>query len=750
MVLSTSFPGFPAAAGAGLSPIFRDEVLLLTLDRAVDTTILGGLVTDGTGQLQSFIGVSSGATAGVPYHAFVDQLAAQQAFQVLNDAQGAAATPYAGVLGISTIDSNTLVFDPHVSPGNPFGLVPRAGFEANTQYDIFIPAGTALTAGGLPVGPFGGPPPQPVPPFTSPTPSVGTVFLSGPGFVPDTTPPSVVSVTTQFLSQNGLPNSTPIPHDDTIIVTFSEPVDPNSIDLVSNLVIRNTTLTTTASPMGVIVPVTQVSDAEGVIYSFTPTSFGPGPYTIRVEVGTNQNPANSILDLPAGSTGSQNALANSLVVEFTTESAPGQAAAASVAESFDSTAQQDSGFMPRYNPAEWNQVSGATGSPTGQLRGEALSGSPFGPSLGTRQQFSFQPQGAVPSIPVNCNTPTCPYTSPFDTDVHNLGFSANPMGGSHLMSLYLANGNELPAQLADSIELFEWAAPAGIASAISYPGFQMQMSHTTAEANFPSSFGLMSPYAVNFDFDNPQNEWLMPQAHPSPINPNLNEAPVLVIPSTTYTVGQFTPIGAFVPYPPLAIPFDFDNNRMEPSMTGAFVSPNLIVDIDIPPPVLEVNGNHNVVVGANADSPFPVRRLVGPSLAQPGVSGLPFLQDAARYHGRFTTVNKNSSARTVFIDVGATTMNPDYTTLSIFPPIANRPPGTAITVRIEGADMVNSNMGVGSTGTLTYVTRNGVVQSDQLDLLDGKRFVRVTFEFESDVTNNVVPFINSFLLGYDL
>ncbi len=748
-ILATSFSGFPAAAGAGLPPIFRDEALLLTLDRAVDTAILGGLVTDGAGQTRTFIGVSSTNAAGVPYHAFADQVAARQAFQVLNDAQGAAATPYAGVLGISVIDPKTLVFDPHVAPGNPFGLVPSPGFEADTQYDLFIPANTALTAAGRPVGPFGGPPPQPVPPFTMPLPAVGTLFLTGPGFAPDTTPPTVVEVTTQFLSQNGLGNTSPIPHDDTIVVTFSEAIDPDSIDLVSNLIVRNTSVTTPAAPGGVIVPTTLVSNAEGTVFSLTPTSFGPGPYTIRVEVGGNPNPADAILDLPAGATGTQNALVNAVMVEFTTQAAPGQSLAASVAESFDTNVNEDPDFAPRYNPAEWDQPLGTTGAPSGQLRGQALDGSPFGPTLGTRQQFSFQPQGPIPTIPLSCNTPICPYNAPFDTDVHNLGFNANPMGGSHLMNLYLANGNELPLELTDSIELFEWAAPAGIASAISYPGFQMQMSHTTAEANNPSSFGIQSPYVVNFDFDNPQNEWLMPIAHPNPINTNLNEAPILVVPPLTYMVGGLTPISVFVPFPSLVIPFDFDNNRTEPSMTGVLTPPNLIVDIDIPPPVIEVNGNRNVVVGSNANSPFPVRRLFGPSLAQAGVSGLPFFQDAVMYHGRFTTVNKNSSARTLFYDVGATAMNPHFTGFDLFPALSSRPPGTAITVRVEGADAVNGSMAVGSTGTLLYITRNGTVQPGVLSLLDGKRFVRLTFELEADVTNNVVPFIKGFILGYE-
>ena len=749
-VVSTSFQGFPAAPGGGLPPIFRDEVLLLTVDRSIDTNILGGLVTDSMGQPQVFVGFSSTNSMGVPYHAFVDQAAAQQAFQVLDDALGGAATPYQGILGVSAVNPNVIVFDPKVPLSNPFGLPLSLGLAANTQYDIFIPANSALTAGGTSVGPYGAPPPQTIPAFT-PSPGPGTVFVSGPGFAPDTIPPMVVDITTQFLSQNGLTVADPIPHDDTIIVTFSEPVDPATIDRQKNLLILNSSVVTSTAPNGVIVPVTQVSDLTGTVYSFTPTSFGSGPYQIRVEVGTNTNPADAIKDLPSGATGTQNSLANSLIVTFTTQSAPGQLTSASIGEVFETTAQQDTSFSPRYPLAEWNQPVPPLNAPSGQLRGQAVSGTFFFPNLGTRQQFGFQPNGQVPMNPTSCNTPTCVYNAPFDTDVQNLSTMANPvnpMGGSHLMHLYLTNGNELPNDLADTIELYEWGAPSGSASPISYPGFKMQFSHTTAQGT-PMASGLTAPYVVNFDFDNPQNEWIMPFSHPNPMNMNLNEAPVLVVPTTTYVVGQFTLVGTFIPFPPLVLPFDYDDNRQQTSViTGTTVNPNLVVDIDIPPPVIEMNNMRNVIVGANANSPTPTRRLLGASLLQPGTMGLPAAQDAAIYHSRFTTVNKNSSALTLFYDLGSATVNPDYLNLDVFPPVANRPAGTFITIRVEGADAVNGANVVGSTGTLTYVTRNGVVQPAQLDMLDGKRFFRVTFEFEADLTNNVVPFIEGFLLGY--
>jgi hypothetical protein len=91
-------------------------------------------------------------------------------------------------------------------------------------------------------------------------------------------------------------------------------------------------------------------------------------------------------------------------------------------------------------------------------------------------------------------------------------------------------------------------------------------------------------------------------------------------------------------------------------------------------------------------------------------------------------------------------MMPNYLNLDIFPTINTLPAGTFVTIKVQGANAImGTTPQTGDTGLRTYITRNGVIQQAELDALDGRRFFRVQF---ANTTNNVVPFINGFLLGY--
>ena len=227
-VTQTSFQGQPAVPGGDLPPIFRDESLLFTFSAPIDTTSFGGLRLDGMGAPAQFVGFSAAASTGVPYFAFDNQTAAAMAFQIYENTMGAMQHP--GVLGVSSVNPNVLVFDPRLRPTNPFGLPTSLGFNANLRYTIFIPAAGGLIAGGQPVAAFGSLPPATVPVFT-PSPIPGRVFRAGPGFSPDTVPPTIDAIESMFHIQNSLPPTDPIPHNDTIIVTFSEPVDPATVSM---------------------------------------------------------------------------------------------------------------------------------------------------------------------------------------------------------------------------------------------------------------------------------------------------------------------------------------------------------------------------------------------------------------------------------------------------------------------------------------------------------------------------------------
>ena len=179
---------------------------------------------------------------------------------------------------------------------------------------------------------------------------------------------------------------------------------------------------------------------------------------------------------------------------------------------------------------------------------------------------------------------------------------------------------------------------------------------------------------------------------------------------------------------------------------AAWMAPNLVVDMNIDAPV---NQNGNVLQGTNVNMATPFRRLIG----APGAASS-FALDAVAYQGRFTFVRKNSSARTLFYDVGMG-ITPDFVAIDLLPAIDQRPMGTSIRLRVLGADCVSGVPGcpttpniTGSTGNQEYISRDGVIDQAALTALFGKRFIRMIFDLEANVVTNVVPFIESMLIGY--
>lgn len=731
-IVQTSFQGFPSAPGAGLPNVFRNEVLKVTFGQALDSTSFGGFEMDGlTGTPVVYQGVSSSSLAGVQYHVYLDQVGASAAFQLWDDSTG---LQYSQVLiGRSVLDPRVLVVDPKVPQGNIFGVATALGFLPSTQFDVFIPAGSALTAGGGSVPTFGATPPVTIPNF-SPSPATSSIFQTGVAFTPDTVPPTVDEVTT--LSLNGLdPAVNPIPDDDTVRITFSEPVDMATINPQANMLIRNLSVVTTADPNGVLVPMNQTTDAINRVFFLTPVpSFGAGPYQIRVSVGTNLDPADAIKDLPAGVIASQNSLANSLTRVFTTIPNPGANTAASITEDFSTTTSQDPNFTPRYNPAPWND------SGSGLLTGIAISGTAQpGQPLGSRIQYSIQPQTPPP---------LAGYFSPFDDNNLNNLAGVNPNGGSHTQLLYNANTTDLPNYLTNSIELVEWGANLGIGNAATYNNFRMLLGATTARSYGTAPIGLFTLYNQNFDFDNPQNAWINPTTHPTNapgFSPN--ESPIEVVSQSVYVVPILA--STFVPFPALNPLFDFDGvqGRTEPSaISGSSAEePNVVVDVDIQPPVLPSN---NFVFGTGANAPNPARRIFGASLSTLSASG-----DNVTYWARFTVVDKNSSARSIMLDLGVAAQDADYGVLQVIPDMSAQPVGTVLEVKLEAADAVLNGEptvgGAGPTGVLTYINRNGVIDPSAVDGMDGRRFFRITFEFESNTTTNLSPFVDGWILGYE-
>lgn len=717
-VVATSFFGSPAAPGGQPPEHFLDEVLLVTLSGPIDNLIFGGFFeapgASGPAVLEARIGPTGDR---VLYFVYDDQNAASQAFQVLDDTTG---LPLDGLVGRSVTDPSTLVFDPRIAPGNPLGLAATSGFETNRQYDIFIPEDSNLRVGGRSVAPFGALPPVMIPDFAD-DPGPATLLVTGSSFLPDSEPPSVVEVTTMTLEASGGTPSNPIPFDDVFIVRFSEEIDLSSLNLFQNVVLRNLSVTTPEQPSGIILPTNISASANLRSLTITPTpSLGAGPFDIELTIGS---PQDSILDR-AG-----NGLATIVTTAFTTVASPGALTITSLLESFDDSTRRDANFVGRFNDAEWDTVvpGGVTGLP--------LSGSPDGTDLGTgpgaRTQISITPIGTAGPPGVTG------YFSPFDDNQNNnFGATINPDGGSHLQLLYNVGAplaTDLPAGLADSLELLEWrAAPPGT-SATTFNGFTMQMGHTVSGAfNSSEPDQLTVLYSRNFNFDNPQNDFLSPTAHPDPTNLP-NEAPVTVIPPQPYT----TPIAVdFIPFPVLALPFDFDHNRTEPNILGTLDEPNMLIDINIDP-VSQPSGN--TWLGTTVSTAVPFRRLTG----GPGAVNA-FNLDSVVYHARMTFVKKNSSARTAFFDSGSQTAQ--WTDILINPPIERRPSGSALKISIQGVDSVVPEMGL--TPLTTFLSRNGVVDPTALDSVQGKQFVRLLFEFESDTQSNAALVVEDLMLSF--
>ncbi|MCB1282222.1 MAG: hypothetical protein KDB18_11945, partial [Salinibacterium sp.] len=340
----------------------------------------------------------------------------------------------------------------------------------------------------------------------------GTVHLSN--TIQSTTLPSLDLIAPEVLSLTSTslggadPAVVTIPSTDSFIIEFSKPIDATTLDLQENLVLVHTGIVTPAQPSGVIVAGSIQGDPTQRIFTLTPLAgLGSTASQVVLTVGGNVVPALAITDIPAPNLAVL-PLANFKSVTFTTMAATGVPTPASISETFASPLNIDGSFSPRFAAAN------LTAGGNGQLSGVNITGSAVpGAAPGSRSQVTITPQGTPnflnPSTLLN-------FFSPFDdSGLNNFGPAVNPMGGSRLQLMYLANGMELPSGLASSVELLEWSPGGGMVNPGIYNNFSMMMGHTRAQAASPASLGLVTNFDANWDFDNPQNEWIQPATHPS-------------------------------------------------------------------------------------------------------------------------------------------------------------------------------------------------------------------------------------------
>lgn len=782
----------------GLSTVLRDGAIEFVFGGNIDDGIFDdgvndGFVTDGTNPTV-FNGLRTldnfASTVNVPYFAYRNQAAARNALQILDDGNPFG-TSHPGIIGRHATKLNTLVYDPNVTQNLAmlFGMTLSTGLAADTQYDIFIPLNSGIRIDGQPFQTFGSRPPV-APPTSANQTADPMVFRTGPGFL-SRPAPQVAEITSQHLIDvQGNPASTPIPFNDVLIVRFTESVDPSTVDSLFNLIVRNNDVVVGSPTLpngdprpGIIVPATIVADAAQREYRITPSpSFGGGPFEIQLSINRFDSSIPSedrknLKGLPQGAAGIPLPLQgltpaqpgeifppDGIVIAsavFTTVVQAGEPTVASFIEGFDDTTQFAAATAPAplggiENVAEWAGIDLNTGEATSQLRGLPIDGTPIAPALGVlnpgrRVQFALQPPGVVNNLNTFCMTPLCTYASPFDDDLINNGIAPN--GGGRLQAIYITTGaggpttGQLPVGLTDTFELVEWSAPAMVASPVTYNGFQIRAGHTTRNPiNSSATTGLDSAWDRNYDLDNPQNEFILPAAHPT-VDANFNftpsMAPILSFGPAPYFTGVVTLNGTFIPYPRLTMPFDYRDAQTgtQVDVNAGLVRPNAVFEYIVPEPHNTNPGNMfvNVAIGTNSVLPVPFRRNFGR-----GNSTISAAKDPVEHHMRFTLAKQNSIATSRFYDTSQT--NPTFTAFEVSPGVLDRPANTRI--KIELASKNSSAAVVNESDWETFVDLNGVVFNSALTNVSGRRFLKARFTFSADLLTNTVPFVDGFVAGF--
>jgi hypothetical protein len=394
-------------------------------------------------------------------------------------------------------------------------------------------------------------------------------------------------------------------------------------------------------------------------------------------------------------------------------------------EDFNDQSGRDATFQPQFSAALWNDP-----TQPGLLSGTMLSGSPLASyqgnpaNLGTRWQVAVQP------------TPMWTYGvfSPFDTPTNNLGPGINPAGGSRTMHIYEAVDLGLPRA---ALELVEWGPFANTVFPAAYPGFTMWCGQTVTSAPWAQPNGTLGMF-TNYNYNWTQATWQSPD--PTNVYPlNLNMGGVRVVNTTTYNTTAA--VTNFFPFPVLNPCFDY--------MGSGPGAGNLVMDQRTAPnTVTTLNLNRLHAAAFN-----PVRRLIGaPNATIAAAGGLEV------YHMRFTFVNLEASARSLFKDCGVPLANsPIYLSLTTTPALNAQPAGTSVRIDVEGASAVlNPNTPLGSsTGMLSYAqglapnitTAQQVLHNPSqpsAPQLSGRRYFRTRTTLRGNHLTNQTPAFDSF------
>jgi len=813
-VTAVSYLGFSPApsgnanAGVPLPGLYTDQAVELTFSQPIDNTAFGGFYTSG-GTPVEFQGVAPVSGQTVPYFAFRNQWSGQfpptttvpncrDSLQLWeNNGNQVRFQNY--IVGRHRDKPNTLVVDPVVdgTKANIFNLLPSTGFAAVTEYVFLIPnsglATNGITAAGTPAAAFG-PATQFALPVVTTTfttqPPVPFVFATSATTSPNPVPPLVVSIApiqnlgtvSSPLANSGFGTGGTGP--EPIRITFSQVVQTSTVDLLVNMVVRNTDATTAQQPQGVLIPGTLTpenpaagsSDAQSFLFTPSP-SYGPGVtpsganaegYDIQVRVGF-VTVDKQVRGLPSANAPAGLPLGNTLSASFRTAPCPTCLGVSSVIESFEAAtganSTRDATFTVTFNQAQWNSA-----ALPGTLAGVAISGSPFATSttaLGTRVQVIvapnpegtvgaagplglFSPFDASLASSNNACTGSCGGACNLGACVNGVANSYNPGGGSHIQHLY--EYQDLGSQK-QALELIEWAPVGQVSTATTYPSYQIWagLTSTVAPLNTActAACGLGAAFLSNYTLE--------PFQKFAPIAETITTQCAAAVtgftpkrvrvggPLAYQTGAQFT---QFVPFPLLSPPFDYATAAGVASNTV-----NLVFEQNIEPGTQAPNFNrYRSSAGTNGQ----LRRIVARPVSLATAAGqLCPINDAAGYdvyRARFTFVARVSSARSIWYDTGQS--NPTYSAFLLNPQADQQPAGTSSVWDLEGTDVLNPTPTSTVQGNGQIVNAAGVLNTNVLTQngpgvgIANLRYFRFKVEMTNNTVTNALPLYNSFVMAY--
>jgi hypothetical protein len=416
------------------------------------------------------------------------------------------ATPAEGAL--VQVDGNKVIFDPTHSQAEVDRAGPDApkdrpfGFSALTNHQLYIPGPPVLkTLTNLAGDPIretfvssfttGE---EYIPELVQPR-FIGTDGKGALGFDPPVRPGSIIDPTD---------GPTEVPFDASILLVFSEPIAPESMDPGVSVIVHNMDETEPVVGGPLRVPGTLKPSVDGRTYAFVPSfSYGPGPYRLRVQL------TQDIHDL-AG-----NLLEQPIVRYFKTEYREGEVLTKTLVETFDNKFYME--FGPQYTTAEWDSVV------EGRLQGGSITS--------TTITVVYEADGVASRHGGAGNPAWGPVDYPLVSEQGNAACPSWP-NGCRFQGTYTQSDIGDPGAITE----IYWGPSSNALFAATHPNIKIRVGHTKTAAGV-----ITGTFADNFL-----------GGTPNPSYDGLYDIPQR---------GDIDPLNAqkgFWPFPTLTTPFEYD------------------------------------------------------------------------------------------------------------------------------------------------------------------------------------------------